>query len=136
MRVQGSNSAALSSAPAAARRASSGTFSLGGLDASQTQTPAASLRTVGGIDALVALQGVADPTERRRRAARSGRTALDALDALKVGLIGGELDSSSLNRLKVAAADLKDSSGDAGLDAVLAEISLRVEVEIAKLAPR
>jgi hypothetical protein len=136
MRVQGSNSPALSSAPAAARRGVSGTFSLGGADASQSQNPVATLRTVGGIDALVALQGVADPTERRRRAARSGRTALDALDALKVGLLGGDLDTSALNRLKVVAGDLKDSSGDAGLDAVLAEIGLRVEVEIAKVTPR
>jgi hypothetical protein len=136
MRVQGSNSAALPSAPAAARRGASGAFSLGGLDASQTQNPVATLRTVGGIDALVALQGVADPAERRRRAAKSGRNALDALDALKVGLIGGELDASAINRLKVVADDLKDESGDPGLDAVLAEIGLRVEVEIAKMTPR
>jgi hypothetical protein len=30
---------------------------------------------------------------------------------------------------------MKDGSGDAGLDMVLAEISLRVEVELAKFAP-
>jgi hypothetical protein len=136
MRVQGSNSAAASSAPAAARRAPSGTFSLGGLDSAQTQNPVATLRTVGGIDALVALQGVADPAERRRRAAKSGRNALDALDALKLGLIGGDLDPSALNRLRVVADDLKDPSGDTGLDVVLAEIGLRVEVEIAKMTPR
>lgn len=75
-------------------------------------------------------------TQRRRRAVKSGRNALDALDALKVGLIGDTLDSSALNRLKVAAGDLKEPTGDAGLDAVLGEINLRVEVEIAKLAPR
>ena len=67
---------------------------------------------------------------------KRGRAALDALDALKLGLIGGDLDPSALNRLKVVAADLKDGSGDDGLDAVLAEIDLRVEVEIAKLAHR
>jgi hypothetical protein len=31
--------------------------------------------------------------------------------------------------------DIKDASGDPGLDAVLAEISLRVEVELAKFGP-
>ena len=82
------------------------------------------------------MQGVADPTERRRRAVKTGRTALDALDALKLGLIGDAIDSAALNRLKVVAADLKDTTGDPGLDAVLAEIDLRVQVEIAKLAPR
>ena len=36
------------------------------------------------------------------------------------------------NRLRAAAANLKSSSGDPGLDAVLSEIELRVEVELAK----
>ena len=35
-------------------------------------------------------------------------------------------------RLKTAAADLKDGSGDEKLDQVLAEIDLRVAVELAK----
>jgi hypothetical protein len=34
-------------------------------------------------------------------------------------------------RLKTAASDLKAASGDPGLDAVLSEIELRVEVELA-----
>jgi len=38
-----------------------------------------------------------------------------------------------LARLGVMAAGLKESSGDPGLDAVLAEIELRVEVELAKM---
>ena len=37
---------------------------------------------------------------------------------------------------KSAAGGLKDGSGDAGLDGVLGEIELRVEVEIAKMAAR
>ena len=37
-----------------------------------------------------------------------------------------------MNRLRDAAANLKSSSGDPGLDAVLSEIELRVEVELAK----
>jgi hypothetical protein len=39
-------------------------------------------------------------------------------------------------RLRSATAELMDGSGDAGLDQVLAEIELRLEVEIAKMAPR
>jgi hypothetical protein len=87
---------------------------------------------VGGIDALMALQGIEDPAERRRRAVKGGRTALDVLDELKLGLLGGALDQSTLLRLKSAATDLKGPSGDPGLDGVLAEIDLRVEVELAK----
>jgi hypothetical protein len=39
-----------------------------------------------------------------------------------------------LARLKTAAAELKDASGDPRIDQVLAEIDLRVEVELAKVA--
>jgi hypothetical protein len=39
-----------------------------------------------------------------------------------------------MNRLRDAAANLKSSSGDPGLDAVLSEIELRVEVELARPA--
>ena len=90
------------------------------------------LRTLGGIDALIALQGIEEPAERRRRAVKHGRRALDALDELKIGLLSGGIDQGTLLRLKSVAGDLKDSSGDDRLDGVLAEIELRVAVELAK----
>jgi hypothetical protein len=89
---------------------------------------------VTSLDALIALQGVEDATERRKRAVKRGRNALDVLDQLKISMLDGALDSSTLGRLKAAAEGLKQGSGDAGLDAVLAEIELRVEVELAKAA--
>ncbi len=90
------------------------------------------LRTLGGIDALIALQGVEDPTERRRRAVKYGRRALDALDELKLGLLAGSLDRATMLRLKSVAGDLRDPTGDDRLDQVMAEIDLRVSVELAK----
>jgi hypothetical protein len=135
MRIYGPQGTALATA-APSRRAASGSFAVG----NQTETPATgtapSLRMVGGIDALIALQGVEDPTERRRRSVKSGRDALDLLDELKVGMLGGPLAQSTLMRLKSAAAELKDPSGDPGLDNVLSEIDLRVEVELAKAGIR
>jgi hypothetical protein len=53
-------------------------------DAPQATSPTIALRTRGGINALIALQGVQDPGERRRRAIERGRRALDALDELKL----------------------------------------------------
>jgi len=132
MRVNGPNGTALSSPPATTRRAAGGNFTLGEAAAAQTASPALALRTIGGIDALIALQGVEDPVERRRRAVKHGRRALDALDELKLGLLSGTLEPAALLRLKTVAADLKDGSGDERLDQVLAEIELRVAVELAK----
>jgi hypothetical protein len=84
----------------------------------------------------MALQGVDDRTERKKRAVAKGRKALDELDALKVGLLDGSVDSSTLARLKVAADGLTEGSGDAALDTVLGEIDLRVAVELAKAGIR
>ena len=54
------------------------------------------------------------------------------LDDLKIGLLSGSLDQATVQRLRLAASELKTNSGDDGLDQVLAEIELRVEVELAK----
>ena len=78
------------------------------------------------------MQGVEDSVERRKRSVARGRTALDVLDDLKIGLLAGSFDSNTVARLRTAAADLKTTSGDPGLDQVLSEIELRVEVELAK----
>ena len=132
MRVTGPNGAVIAAPPPAARRPAAGTFTLSETGSAQAQSPAVALRTLGGIDALIALQGVEDPMERRRRAVKHGKRALDALDELKLGLLSGSLDQGTLLRLKAVAGDLKDSSGDERLDQVLGEIDLRVAVELAK----
>ena len=122
-------------APApAARRAASAGFSVSEESAPRSPAAAGSLRMVGGIDALLALQGAEDPLERRKRAVKRGRLALDALEELKIGLLGGVLSGSTLTKLQAVAAQLKLGSGNADLDRVLGEIELRVEVEIAKMA--
>jgi hypothetical protein len=137
MRIIGPNATAVANSPKAARRAANSTgFSL----PAEEQTSSAAvgtptLRSVGGIDALIALQSDGEIGERRKRAVKRGRIALDALDELKHGLLAGTLSPSTLLRLKSAATELRDSSGEPALDTVLSEIALRVEVEIAKFSP-
>ncbi len=58
------------------------------------------------------------------------------LDDLKLGMLDGNLDQSTIARLKVAADGLSEGTGDPGLDAVMGEIELRVAVEIAKAGIR
>ena len=133
MRIYGANGMAGPTTSAAPRRASSSTFSLPQAEPDTTPSRASTLRSVAGIDALMALQGVEDPTERRRRSVTKGRQALDVLEELKLSVLGGKLDNALVLRLKTAAEGLKDSSGDRNLDVVIAEIELRVEVELAKM---
>jgi len=136
MRIYGPNGTALASAPSSSRRAAAGGFSVSEDNATRGPASAGTLRSVASLDALIALQGVEDFTERRKRAVKQGRQALDVLDNVKLGLLDGTLDQSTLGRLKAAAEGLKGTSGDAGLDTVLSEIGLRVEVELAKAGLR
>lgn len=132
MRIYGPNGASIGGPAAQMRRAPSTGFSLPDAASTSEVRSTTAPRGVGNIDALLALQGVEDPTERRKRAVKRGRSALDVLDDLKIGLLSGSLDASMVQRLRTAAADLKSESGEPGLDQVLAEIELRVEVELAK----
>ena len=133
MRIYGPNGTTLGSPAVNTRRTSSSSFALPEETTSSSETRAMSApKAAANIDALLAMQGVEDPTERRKRSVQRGRGALDVLDDLKIGLLAGNLNASTVSRLRDAAANLKSSSGDPGLDAVLSEIELRVEVELAK----
>src|SRR5712691_2976980 len=98
MRIQGPNSAAAAAPSSTARRSASGTFSLATEGAARAAAMPTGVRHIGGIDALLALQGVEEPGERRRKAVKRGRGALDALDALKLGLLSATLDAAALAR--------------------------------------
>ncbi|MFL9824229.1 flagellar assembly protein FliX [Rhodoplanes sp. SY1] len=135
MRITGPTGPASTTPGSTVRRTGTGRFSLPATDEPQGPSASGGARALTGIDALLALQGVEDPTERRRRAVLRGRSALDVLDEMKLALLSGNLDPAILGRLAAIAAGLKETTGDPGLDGVLAEIELRVEVELAKLKP-
>jgi len=135
MRITGPNGTTLGTPASTARRTSAGGFALPEDEPAAAQETRATLapRTATGIDALLALQGIEeDPAERRKRSVQRGKGALDVLDDLKLRLLAGTIDQPTVSRLRDAAASLKYASGDPQLDAVLSEIELRVEVELAK----
>jgi hypothetical protein len=132
MRIYGPNGTTLGSPAANARRSGAGGFALPDAVSTPETRAAIAPKAAANIDALLAMQGIEDPVERRKRSVARGRGALDVLDDLKIGLLSGNFDTSTVTRLRDAAANLKSTSGDPGLDAVLSEIELRVEVELAK----
>jgi hypothetical protein len=134
MRIYGPNGTTLGTPASSTKRTSSTGFSLPEDVATASETRAAvAPKAAANIDALLAMQGIEeDPAERRKRSVARGKGALDVLDELKLRLLSGNLDKSTVLRLRDAAANLKSSSGDPGLDSVLSEIELRVEVELAK----
>ena len=120
-----------------ARRAAPARFSLRRRrDACGAHRRRRSLQAIGGIDALIALQGVEDPTE-RRRAGRQARARPRSTPSTrcKLGAAGGHARPGGAAAAEVGRAGLKDASGDPGLDRVLAEIELRVAGRARQASP-
>jgi hypothetical protein len=88
---------------------------------------------VMGVEALLALQDVGGPLERRRRAVGRAGRILDVLDEVKIALLDGALDGADLERLRRALRDERMRTDDPKLEAVLDEVEVRAAVEMAKL---
>jgi hypothetical protein len=89
---------------------------------------------LGRLDALLALQEMPDAAseEARKRAKKRGLELLDALDGLRMGLMTGDVSAETLHRLEHMIGQRRDKVDDPELAAVLDEIDLRVQVELAK----
>ena len=107
MRIYGPNATTFNTPANTARRTGSSEFTLPETTETAEARATAAPRGVSSIDALLALQGVEDPLEKRKRSVKRGKVALDVLDDLKLGLLSGSLNASTLARLRAAAADLK-----------------------------
>jgi len=135
MRITGPNSTTAAREGAASRRTSSGDgFHLPETSAAPPTTATAALRGASGIETLLALQGVEDFSARRRRMVGRGRRALDILDEIRLGFLAGRLDPALIGKLRGLSGELTEETGEPLLDRVLAEINLRLEVEIAKMS--
>lgn len=88
---------------------------------------------VMGVDALIALQDVGSPLERRRRSVARASRMLDVLEGIKLALLGGELSGADVERLRRAVREERAATEDPKLEAVLDEVETRAEVELAKL---
>ena len=93
----------------------------------------ASVGGVMGVAALLALQDVETPTERRRRSVRRAGRLLDELDEIKIALLGGDLSQTQLERLGRAIREQRSATEDPRLESLLDEIETRAAVELAKL---
>jgi hypothetical protein len=99
--------------------------------AGAVQAPTA-MAPVSSLEALIALQEVGGPLERRRRAVGRAGNILKALEDLKLGLLDGSLPPSVMEALGRAVRDQRALTDDPRLEALLDEIETRAEVELAK----
>jgi hypothetical protein len=128
-----------SSAPGPRPARASGGFSVSSsasTAAASAAAPASSAGGVANVSALMALQGVEDVIERRRRAIRRGGGLLDRLEELKLALLDGEAGEAALDRLSRTLREERPIDADDGLNALLDQIDLRAAVELAKASVR
>ncbi len=136
MRVYtGSQVSGLSGAGVARRAGAPGSkFTLPEMSARKSASTM-SIGAFANLDALMSLQEVDDPVERKRRVAKRGHNILDSLGQLKASMLAGKVPGSDLLRI-VEHLRQREPSADPHLDDILAQIELRAEVELAKLGMR
>lgn len=111
--------------------------SFGALMAGGTE-PAATTNTtqsIAQVDALLAIQGAEDPTQgasRKRMRHRAGEV-LSALDKIRDSLLGGTLTIGHMIDVADVVASHREKITDPGLTAIMDEIDLRAQVELAKM---
>jgi hypothetical protein len=113
--------------------ASGGTFAPVFAEETRSNAPVSASTPLSGVDALIALQEMADPLNGRSKAARRGRDMLDLLDEVRAGLLDGQVSRSTLNSLTALVSVQREDFVDPHLAEVLDEIDLRARVELAKL---
>lgn len=95
----------------------------------------ASVQSVARVDALLAVQGVDNPTERaaRRKMYARGDQILQRLDDLKLSLLGGGLTIGQVVNIADMVASHREKINDPKMSALLDEIDLRAQIELAKI---
>ena len=103
----------------------------------ETSAPSVAATTnVGGVEALLAAQAVGDALQddgRKRRAVARGNDILDKLEDLRAELLTNGVSKQKLIALAQELRERRDAGLGDELNAILDEIELRAEVELAKL---
>ena len=95
----------------------------------------ASAPMAAGIGSLLAAQSVEDPVEKKskKRMYERAERVLDGLEDVHKGLLGGTLSTVQMERMANTLAERREKIMDPRLAAILDEVDLRAQVELAKM---
>lgn len=98
-------------------------------------SPVSGMANVSSLDAIFATQMVdaTEERERRKKLVKRGKNLLDKLDEIRSALLNGYISKDKLIEISRLVKEQKVSCDDEKLLDIIAEIELRVEVELAKL---
>jgi Class II flagellar assembly regulator len=141
MKIEGPNKSQSSKgvSKTGANKGASGASFSGMIDSGEeaaASKPASGVMQTSALDALLSVQEAGDSTESTKRAKRQGLDMLDQLDRIRMGLLTGGIPASALEQLERMVTKQREKIMDPVLTAVLDEIELRVQVELAKLSQK
>lgn len=107
-------------------------FLTGGTTAS---SGASASQSIAHLDTLLAVQGAEDPTARaaKKRVRVRAETILSELDKIRMAMLNGSLTIGHMIDVADVVASHRERIQDPALTALLDEIDLRAQVELAKL---
>ncbi|MBI1300137.1 MAG: flagellar assembly protein FliX [Alphaproteobacteria bacterium] len=96
---------------------------------------AAATQSIAQLDALLAVQESEDPTKKaaRQRARVRSEKILEKLDQIRLRMLGGDLTVGHMIDVADVVASHRDKIDDPKLTAIMDEIDLRAQVELAKM---
>ncbi len=134
MRIDGTRARSSIKGRAGTRGRSSGggVFKSSPTETTAPAAPSGATHAATGIDAILALQGVEDSRFAKKRAVRHAQSMLETLEEMKTDLLAGSIGEGRLNRLMALVTRARQQA-DPELDALIDDIDLRAQVELAKL---
>lgn len=136
MKVEGPSK---TSGPAGTKKAGSVSSADGSFEdfiahAPKEAASAAPTRSIARVDALLSVQAAESPTERaaRRRMRERGEGILRELDQLRHAILTGTMTLGQVIDIADVVASHREKVVDPGLTAILDEIDMRAQIEIAK----
>ena len=96
---------------------------------------AGATQSIAQLDALLAVQEVEDPTKKaaKKRAHLRADSILDNLEQIRLKMLAGDLTVGHMIDVADFVASHRDKIDDPALTAIMDEIDLRAQVELAKM---
>lgn len=137
MKIQGPGKTSGPSKTNKKDKASSSDESFGDMVSSKAEgsAPAGTTKSIAMVDSLLAAQSVEDPTARaaKKRMRNRSMSVLDELEKLRMGMLSGSMTVGHMVDIADVVASHREKITDPSLTAIMDEIDLRAQVELAKM---
>lgn len=137
MKIEGPGKTGATSKAGKKDKASSSDESFGNFLTQGTPSAAATstTRSIASVDSLLSIQSVEDPTARaaKKRMRQRGTDILGELDKIRLAMLGGTLTVGHMIDIADVVVSHREKISDPALTAIMDEIDLRAQVELAKM---